>query len=128
MVEIAWAIFRILADYRLRHLVNSELMPWNFRIQYSYLLIHMKFCKTGQKRRPLNTGDCLIEVTAWTWLTVFDFQKIKWQRELYRKPRFKKTSVYYVERHARNVYCCHLIDCWQKCELHNILNCKKRNH
>jgi len=96
-VEISWDIFRILADYRLRHLVNNmaiyiypthdyirmeitvlylkilqhqlsitwsqisvywlcsrvaskldlrpsnlQLLPWNFQIQYSYLLINRK--------------------------------------------------------------------------------------
>jgi hypothetical protein len=32
----------------------------------------MKFSMTGQEKRwPLNTGDCLIEVTTWTVVTVF---------------------------------------------------------
>jgi hypothetical protein len=30
----------------------------------------MKFSMTGQKRWPSNIGDCLIEVTAWTGLTI----------------------------------------------------------
>jgi hypothetical protein len=31
----------------------------------------MKFSMTGYKKRwPFNTGDCLIEVTAWAGLTV----------------------------------------------------------
>jgi len=32
----------------------------------------MKFSMTGQEKMwPLNTGDCLIEVTTWTGVTVF---------------------------------------------------------
>ena len=30
----------------------------------------MKFPTTGQKILPINTGDCLIEVTVWTGLSV----------------------------------------------------------
>jgi hypothetical protein len=30
----------------------------------------MKFSMTGQEKCPFNTGDCLIEVTAWAGLTV----------------------------------------------------------
>ena len=29
----------------------------------------MKFSMTQQKKRPFNTGDCLIEVTLWSGLT-----------------------------------------------------------
>ena len=35
----------------------------------------MKFSMTGQKRWPFNTGDCLIEVTTWTGLTVYRYIK-----------------------------------------------------
>jgi hypothetical protein len=31
----------------------------------------MKFYMTRQKKVTFNTGDCLIEVTAWAGLTVF---------------------------------------------------------
>jgi hypothetical protein len=32
----------------------------------------MKFYMTGQEKRlPLNTGDCLIEVATWVGLTVY---------------------------------------------------------
>jgi hypothetical protein len=30
----------------------------------------MNVSMTGQEKRPLNTGDCLIEVTSWAGFTV----------------------------------------------------------
>ena len=38
--------------------------------------IHMISSMT-RKKLPFNTGDCLIEVTTWTGLTVYDFQTKK---------------------------------------------------
>jgi len=35
----------------------------------------MKFSMTGQEKvSPFNTGDCLIEVTAWTYLTTYIYK------------------------------------------------------
>jgi len=38
----------------------------------------MKFSMRGQerKKRPFKTGDCLIEVTAWSGFTVFEDQHL----------------------------------------------------
>ena len=36
----------------------------------------MKFSMTGQEKgSPFNTGDCLIEVTAWTYLTTYIYTR-----------------------------------------------------
>ena len=45
---------------------------WPFKVTSKRGSIHMKFSMTGQEKRwHFNTGDCLIEVTAWTGLTVY---------------------------------------------------------
>ena len=51
----------------------------------------MKFSMTGRIRKmwPFNTGDCLIEVTAWAGLIVLNYsQKVTGNLSLHNKTLF----------------------------------------